>query len=279
MGHDCSESPLPRTTACFRIRSSLPLALLAIVTAALVALPGVAIARASFEILPFTPALLFPPGDRLLSLSADGQTVVGQVRPSLGEPMVAAKWVAGEGLMPLDLPAPPPPFATPSGAAFGISADGSTIVGEAMNELGRLRAVVWNATDGSATVIGADLPGVLGGGTGELTDVSADGRVLLGMDEWSGFGVDDSLGAYVWDATSGARGIKAMTGYAGLLVGEAISDDGRVVAGLLDDRRDLGRQRARRDGGGLPVDRRGRHAGPGAGDLPGAGLPVHGHDP
>ena len=193
--------------------------------------PGLSQAQASFEILPFTPALLFPPGEDFLSVAADGRTVVGQFRRPLSFPETTfgARWDDGVGLTELEGLPPAFPESTPVGRAFGVSADGMTVVGAVSNGFGRPHAVAWDAA-GLLTPI----DGGLTGNESAAVDASFDGRVILGQDIPSSPG-GIALGGFVWDATNGARGIKDMTGYTGTLVANAISDDGTTVTGLLDD--------------------------------------------
>ncbi len=215
---------MPRLSSARRLRGLPAVAALAVA----VATPQVVLAAASFEILPFTPALFFPPGDRFLSMSADGRTVVGQFRATEHQgPTHAARWRADTGVVTLDPPPTTTPATYPGGAAYGISADGTTAVGEATGTgpSSFFHAVVWD----NATNAGTLIPGLLGRSS-LAVDVSADGSIVLG-DDFDGV---DGIGSFVWDATNGSRSIAAMTGESIKLVGQAISDDGTVVAGVID---------------------------------------------
>ncbi len=180
---------------------------------------GAASARASFEILPLADG---PFSDYLftLDLSADGQTVVGSERVEYSPGRfrrVAARWDAGRGLTRLS--SGEIRYETP----FGISADGSTIVGRFPNAAG-------TATQAGLLREGEPLLNIgPEGANTTLSDVSADGSVAIGG--WSP--VNDRIAddGFIWDATNGVRYLSDLTGLSGSLTARALSDDGRIVVG------------------------------------------------
>jgi probable HAF family extracellular repeat protein len=107
--------------------------------------------------------------------------------------------------------------------AFGISADGSVIVGWSNSGLGGNEAFRWTEADGMV-------------GLGELGfawDVSADGSIIVGASD-TGTGRE----ATIWDSTNGLRRLEDVLVLEGLdLTGWTleqafgISDDGLTIAG------------------------------------------------
>ena len=182
--------------------------------------PDAAVARASFEILPFVQQESL--GEDRLALSADGRTVVGLQRDALGVRDwrgVPARWDAGSGPTRLTF-TEDERYEIP----LGISADGSTIVGRFLNEAGTAR-VASLIRDG-----GAPIPIVSDADSG-LTDASADGRVVVGG-RGRGPGLSGEGGrGFVWDELNGVRDLSALTGVTDVMTALAVSNDGRVVVG------------------------------------------------
>jgi probable HAF family extracellular repeat protein len=105
--------------------------------------------------------------------------------------------------------------------AHGVSADGSVVVGKAVNAAGQWRAFRWTAARGMQDL------GTLGGDWSEAWGVSADGSVVVGISGGR---------AFRWTAARGMEDLN--TTYASLLtngswLGEAhaISPDGRYIVG------------------------------------------------
>jgi probable HAF family extracellular repeat protein len=111
--------------------------------------------------------------------------------------------------------------------AWGVSADGSVVVGKARNATVEWRAFRWTAARGMQ-----DLGTLLGGYGSEAWGVSADGSVVVG---WA----ENVLGfrhAFRWTAASGMEDLNIT--HASLLTDGstfgaalAISPDGRYIAG------------------------------------------------
>ncbi len=143
------------------------------------------------------------------AISADGTTVVGFGAGAAG--MVEAfRWTASEGMVSL----------TPNsyGIAFGISADGSTIVGHRnVSGTGPSTPFRWTTEYGMG-----DLNGV---SQGDAYNASADGGVVVGSD---GFG-----NGYRWTSSGGAVGLGGVPpGYSDSHP-YGISADGSVISGVL----------------------------------------------
>jgi probable HAF family extracellular repeat protein len=105
--------------------------------------------------------------------------------------------------------------------AWGVSADGSVVVGRASNAERQSRAFRWTAAGGMQ-----DLGTLPGGGESEAWGVSADGRVVVGMaytaaGRWRR--------AFRWTAAGGMEDLGTLGGVESWAFG--ISADGRVVVG------------------------------------------------
>ena len=197
------------------------------------------------------------PGD----LSRDGSVITGHI--TAGGPF---RWTAAGGAVEL-----PIPTGYADGGGNAVSADGSVISGTLFNSQGTRHAFRWTAGGGSAllehpagligsdtTAISADGSTIVGWGydgsevhrpfrwtagsglqllpvpTGQATDVTADGSVVIGDGQVPG---GDS--GFIWDATRGARDLKAaLAADYGLDLGgwdihsvDGITPDGRVIVG------------------------------------------------
>jgi MYXO-CTERM domain-containing protein len=157
-------------------------------------------------------------------LSADGSVVAGAVNGR------AARWTVSDGWLDLGATWDDMPFSR----AHAVSADGSTVVGEAYDVIpipgGQAEiteAFRWTASSGAVRM------GFSGG-----IDVSTDGSVVVG---WGGVG---SIQNFIWDQTHGMRSLKDVleelgADLAGVEFGmaTAIAADGRTIVGprLSDD--------------------------------------------
>ncbi len=137
-------------------------------------------------------------------VSADGSVVVGSGHNNQYRAM---RWTAAEGMV--DLGSPGQSF------AYGVSADGSVIVGYAS---GPFR---WTAEEGMVP-----LEGVSGG---NARDVSADGTVVVGTRPHGALAE-----AFRWTEETGPVGLGDLPGGAFQSFSYAVSADGRAVVGESD---------------------------------------------
>lgn len=138
------------------------------------------------------------------AVSADGSVVAG-VYGTLGDPE-AFLWTSTTGVIGLDDPSGPS-----DSIAYGISADGTTVVGER-----GLAAFRWTSGGGMQSL--GTLPN--GSGLRSALAVSADGSVIVG---------EAPLEAFRWTSTGGAVGLGQLNGHATRALG--LSADGTVVVG------------------------------------------------
>jgi probable HAF family extracellular repeat protein len=116
-------------------------------------------------------------------------------------------------------------------AAYGVSADGSVVVGAAKNAAGYERAFRWTAARGMQDL------GTLSGGSSSATGVSANGSVVVCWD-YSGFAglgglVLGEYRAFRWTAAAGMQDLGTLGGRSS--VANAVSADGSVVVGWAEN--------------------------------------------
>jgi probable HAF family extracellular repeat protein len=114
-----------------------------------------------------------------------------------------------------------------SSEAWGVSADGSVVVGKAYNAAVQGRAFRWTASGGMQ-----DLGTLPGGNYSEASGVSADGAVVVGRapnaaGQWC---------AFRWTASGGMQDLNItyanlLTPNSWLYIAYAISPDGRYIVG------------------------------------------------
>ncbi len=109
----------------------------------------------------------------------------------------------------------------PHSAAYGVSADGSVVVGQSRSASG-LEAFRW--TSGGGMVGLGDLPG--GDFYSEAVAVSADGSVVVGQSRSA-----SGLEAFRWTSSGGMSGIGDLPGGSFSSNARAVSADGAVVVG------------------------------------------------
>lgn len=116
------------------------------------------------------------------------------------------------------------PFQWTASEAFGVSADGSVVVGTGCNSEGEEEAFRWTKSTG---MVG--LGHIPGDAFSTAFSVSADGSVVVG---------ESMSGAFIWDQAHGMRSIKElleasgieMTGWS-LMDARAVSEDGLTIVG------------------------------------------------
>jgi len=108
--------------------------------------------------------------------------------------------------------------------AYGVSADGSVVVGMASNAARESRAFRWTQAMGMQDL------GTLGGGSSEAWGVSADGSVVVGMS------VDAATypRAFRWTQATGMQNLGTQDDYGSYAYG--VSADGSVVVGASNSR-------------------------------------------
>jgi uncharacterized membrane protein len=136
------------------------------------------------------------PRGRAWDVSGDGSAVVGQIQSPHGM-WEAFRWTTTDGLLGLgDFPG-----GKFDSVAYGISADGNTIVGSGLAASGGYgrRAFIWDLQHGMRDLselldneYGLDLQGVT---LHAATATSANGRVIVG---WGTKAIGDGIGSVAW---------------------------------------------------------------------------------
>lgn len=134
--------------------------------------------------------------------NADGSVIVGRSHNGIhGE---AFRWTAATGMVGLGRL----PGGTGNSVATAVSPDGRYVVGSSSSSEGR-QAFLWDNVSGSMVGLG-DLPGasVAGLYSGEASDVSADGRVVVGDSETELEDGSFETIAFHWTSASGMRSLR-----------------------------------------------------------------------
>jgi len=193
------------------------------VVAPLVVLASLAGAETSASAqAPFLTLIGFAPGteaSRIYGLSADGRSASGfsQEPTSVNTHYPGLRWNANTGRQDFGVGLPP---ALTLG--FGISGDGSTIVGGAKTAEGSASpstAFRWSDSGGFSSL--GTLPGYV---NSEARDANHDGSVIVGTVSGP-FGVSPQ--GFLWTQSGGMQGLGAGT------TGHAISRDGSTIIGVF----------------------------------------------
>ena len=155
-----------------------------------------------------------------LAISADGTTVVGQSLVGFLSQARAFRWTAAGGIVDLGQ--------YPGGdnaVAFGVSGNGSMVVGQANDNPGAVPALAVRWPIGSgATLVGLAPSGGLGGLGGAAVAVNLDASVIVGQTAISG-------SSHAWRSTGGAAVDLGSVAGATDMVPHGISGDGNVIVG------------------------------------------------
>jgi probable HAF family extracellular repeat protein len=166
---------------------------------------------------------------RMVDLSADGSVAAGSGKGGLdmfGQPAANAYRSTPTGnCQDID------PVFNRNSDASGISADGSTIVGEAQDSQGHYRAFRWTAATGMVDL------GTLGGGNllSNATAASRDGSVVVGYSLTTSSSGSDH--AFIWTTKTGMQDLNTLLkgkipkGWI-LQVATDVSEDGAVITGF-----------------------------------------------
>ena len=151
------------------------------------------------------------------AVSADGSVIAGSSR---GE---AFRWTQATGMVGIgDLPG-----GLFESNAYGISADGSVVVGQGNTDVGdKGEAFRWTQATGMVGL--GDLPG--GATYGFAQGVSGDGLVVVGASA-SEFTTGIYGEPFRWTAETGMVGLGGFTGGSAIGTANAISFDGQVIVG------------------------------------------------
>jgi probable HAF family extracellular repeat protein len=162
------------------------------------------------------------PGGRVsyaYGVSADGAVVVGTAIVDYYDDWGfynyarAFRWTASGGMQDLG------DLGGGESEAYGVSADGTVVVGGAFNAAGQWRAFRWTASGGMQDL------GTLGVGWSEAYGVSADGAVVVGQAQNAAW----QWRAFRWTASGGMQDLGTLGGDRSTAY--AVSADGSVVVG------------------------------------------------
>lgn len=157
----------------------------------------------------------------LSAVSADGTAAAGTTRgvfPNIGSEQ-AYRWDLQGGLQMLGVL---PGTAPGASVAYGISADGSRVVGKSTSSsVSSFEAFVWDSAGGMQGLGTLGPVGGVGARFSEARSISGDGRTIVGS---TSSAQSQTRSAFVWTAERGMRDI-------GFGTGLAVSANGSVVVG------------------------------------------------
>jgi len=113
----------------------------------------------------------------------------------------------------------------PGSAAWGISSDGKTVVGQVVTDLGP-QAFYWRAADGMVGI--GDLPG--GPFTSLASATNSDGTVIVGFGKSAASG--NNYEAFRWSAAQGFTPLGDLPGSDFMSQAYSVSADGNTVVGI-----------------------------------------------
>lgn len=179
---------------------------------------------ATFELLPFSNYGSDIESQEMLSVSSDGKTVVGVTREWTSRTryrFVPTRWEAGVGTSSIET------FPGDNGNPYGISADGSAVVGYFPADASASTRVATILRDGQPPLrpLGTDT-------FSNALDVSADGTAIVGGLSPGVF--TPGRDGYVWNASEGVRSFADLTGFTEPNEVRAISDDGKTAVGWYE---------------------------------------------
>jgi probable HAF family extracellular repeat protein len=164
------------------------------------------------------------------AVSADGSVIVGHARKSDGR-KTAFRWTADEGMQAIGLS----PQEDENCFGRAVSADGRSVTGACISGNLQWRAFYWTVDGGTQTI------GTLDGESTAVSDISADGRIVVGG-TWDG----EQSQAFRWTVAEGmvkinylkdeAHGISSISADAHVMLiagdlGEGIGSRGRYFLG------------------------------------------------
>jgi uncharacterized membrane protein len=157
-----------------------------------------------------------------VAVSRDGRTIVGTAKDANGI-AYAAIWQNGKRWVTLPPPANARVQDGKSTVGYGVSADGSVIVGLAYLNPSRVEGFRYDAHSGTVPL------GTLTGGRSRASVVSADGNVVAGWDDLTGRGT----GKGFWYGTIWWEGFQRLVHpFNGIGQVEGINDSGSVLVGI-----------------------------------------------
>lgn len=165
-------------------------------------------------------------GNQAIAISADGNTVVGASETSMdsgGDPGYEAfRWNRNSGLQSLGFASQ-----SPKSLAKGVSADGSTIVGDSYNQEGWNQGFRWTATTGMVTL------GIPSGSVEtRVSGISANGQFTFGSTLAPGDGGLLYSQAMRWTEATGFENLGYLSGWGRESTITGSSEGGDVLVGF-----------------------------------------------